>query len=219
MKKILLFSIAVLSLTACKDGALNPAEEQFSSNAKSAMAILPKDADVITKVNVNGIRNDAPSLFGQFNQNAPAEFNQLIAATGFDPKKDVKEMYMTVKKVDSNDGDMNVVVFAEFDKDKLSDYIQNQAGSKFTTSTYRNSNVYCSVDGSSSKKMCFSVGGDKTLNMASSESSLKEMIDRANGQGTSIASDTEMMQLLDQTQSADEGWMIMRDAGKMFGNK
>jgi hypothetical protein len=216
MKNLFIFTLATLTLVGCKDTTGLSADENFSVNAKSALAVLPKDADVINKLDVSNLRSNAPTLFGQLSQNTPEAFDELMTATGFDPKKDVKEMYMTVQKTGNDSGVINAMLFADFDKDKLSQYVQSQVGTKFSSSTYRNNNVYCSTEGTADKQMCFAIGGNQAINMATSETAIKAMIDRSLGEGASVSSDTEMMQLLNQTTASDEGWMIIRNAEKML---
>lgn len=217
MKQFFLLALVALLWVGCKENAaLNAEAERFSANTKSALAVLPKDADIITKVDVANLRSDAPSLFGNFSMGAaPTELEDLIAATGFDPKKDVKAMYMAIQKKTEDDVKMNAVVFADFDKDKLTQYIQSQVGSKFTSSTYRNNAVYCSTDGDSAQKPCFSIGQNQMLHLANNEANLKAMVDLTFGEGNSISTDTEMMTLLNLTSTDDEGWVLIRDAQKM----
>lgn len=205
--------VALLFATGCEN-IQTPGE--LTLQTRSALDVLPANAQTVGMVNLDEARaSDAFALLtdGRFSPlqmdgEHAARFEDFIAATGFDPDKDLRRVYFGVE---GGPGPMRTpyfVVYADYDRARLDAYVNDQDDFDLERSTYADAPVY--VTARDGDEMAFALVNDDMI-VASSQDRVFSMLDRIESGETGLSGNDRMMDLIRRAGHPDDLWAVMRD--------
>lgn len=173
-----LLSIALIA-GACESSGFS--DEPLTVETRSALEILPPDAQVVASVNLRQIA-DNPELslesmlnsLGEMHEEARARVSEFVATTGFDPAKDLRSVYV------SSSLELNPVVLAygAYDVERLSEFIDSRQSSIISKYFYRDVPVYeMAVENNDS--MLLALAGESMMIASPNKTELHAVLDRA----------------------------------------
>ncbi len=215
----MLLPVAVLSLfvliTACEPSLQAFKGASITQQAQNAVDVLPSDVSYVGMLNTQELKENSFTdvmsndlLDNNDAEEAMARLEDFIEATGFDPYEDMKEVYVAMDEVDSNGKpQVSVVAYASIDPELLTTYVQEEVGNELTLRSYRGVDVFeIDEDGAPS----FSFVNEDMMLAASTSGLLENMIDRLEGEGSSLSDNSEMMGLVSQATAGQSAWMIAK---------
>jgi hypothetical protein len=139
---VLSVSLCVFLLTSCA----RETTESMPKEMNGILASLPQDADIVGYLNLDRITDS--ELAGLFTDSSRlpdvdkhlSEFHEM---TGLDPQKDIHELYIAADKFDDDDGFILLLIFGDFDSDKILNFLESQnLGRKLEQVQYRDYVLY-----------------------------------------------------------------------------
>ncbi|MFQ5570871.1 MAG: hypothetical protein ACE5G0_14420 [Rhodothermales bacterium] len=225
MKRTLprLFAFACALLTA--GSLLVGCESQFEAPAemtlqtKSAVEVLPSDARFVGMVDLQAMQqNEAANPFGDghfafddLSGETGARIQDFLDATGFDPQKDVKEVYVAASDM-GRDGHPSLVAYATFDRERFQAYVEQQWSDDFESTDYMGVTIYQSRK--NDHHLSFALATDNMIVASPEVESVQAMLDRLAGQGASLKDDAETMSLIALASGSSSAWFVARDVGE-----
>lgn len=203
--------LASLALLGCEP-SLQFSADDITTQAKNAVDVLPANTAMLGMMNVQDLKsNPNTDIFGSndfLGGDAPAELmarmQDFIEVTGFDPQEDLTEVYVALQDVENDDNpNASIVAYASIDPSSMSTYVEDEAGNELEQRSYRGVTVYDTDDGPS-----FSFVNDDMMIAATSPALLDAMIDRLEGEGEALSSNTEMMDLVATASVGESAWFV-----------
>jgi hypothetical protein len=142
---------------------------------------------------------------------AAARFNDFIEATGFNPDEDLERVYFAAR-TNQDDAAPAFVVYADFDRQRLDTYIDEQADFELERSTYADAPVYLTQKGN--QEMAFALVNDDMI-VAGSRAEVYAMLDRIADGSKGLSGNADMMALIQRASHPDDMWMALRDFSSM----
>lgn len=212
---ILVAGLVLLTLLpGCETQVDASLETELSLQARNALEVLPAHAQAVSMMNFQELKrnpnlarlqHEAPS--GEFlrGENA-ARLHDFLDATGFDPEKDLNEIYVAAGGT-GEESAASMVAYANFDRERLLQYIEDNLGDTFETSDHRGITVFRSVD--ARHPLSFSIVNENMIVASSRDEEVFDMIARLSGEGSAIKDNREIMQLIGQT--GGNAWFVIHD--------
>ena len=209
-----ILTLSVLLITGCEP-QLQFSTEDITVQAQNAVDVLPGDPVFVGMMNPSDLQeNEHTNVFSPgsiFNHNAPddaiSRLKDFIEVTGFDPAEDLSEVYVAVEQL-TNDGPSHasIVAYASIEPERLKSYVEEQLGDELQLRTYRGVDIFEAVDDDHAPS--FSFVNDDMIIAATDGSTMESMIDRMEGEGNALSTDTEMMDLIARASSGKSGWFV-----------
>ncbi len=214
MRRFLLcLPVLVLLAVGCEN-VQSPGE--LTLQTRDALDVLPATVQTAGMINLDEARDsEAFELaggtelsFDRVTGEHGARFEDLIAATGFDPDEDLHRVYFGFAGQNGKEGVPYFVVYADYDRVRLDAYIDEQPDLDLARSTYADVPIYTAKgDG---EEMSFALVNDDMI-VASSAPGVREMLDRIAAGTAGLSGDAEMMALIGQAGFPDDLWVAMRN--------
>ncbi len=214
MRRLLPFLTLAFFAVGCEN-VQSPAE--LTLQTRDALDVLPADADVVGMFNAERARSsDAFETFtdGGFSMHrmggeGAARFEDFIAATGFDPDEDLHRLYFAASGDEmGKHGAPAFVVYADYDRDRLDDYVGNQPDLELERTTVADVPVYLTMQ--HDREMAFALVNDDMI-VAGSRSEVYAMLDRLADGAKGLSTDAAMMGLIRSAGHPDDMWVAVRD--------
>ncbi|WP_456426046.1 hypothetical protein [Rhodocaloribacter sp.] len=203
--------ILVIGLTGCENDPGAP--EALSLQTKNAVEVLPADARFVGMVNVRDLRSevfgDQPFAFDRMNGEAAARIKEFIETTGFDPANDLHEIYVAADPGES--GLFDLVVYADYDRDRLEAFVNEQLPDEIDRTAYAGVTIYRAGD--VDRHVYFALANDDMIVASSREIRVHAMLDRLSGRLSALKDNAETMRLIRQSASGD-AWFVACDVGR-----
>lgn len=198
-------------VTGCGEAA---SEASLRPETKEALALLPADAGLVARLDVEGLRQSdliaslpknpfsREALEGAGNEKVEA----FIDATGFNPSTDLEALYLAIDTPGA-DPLISVVMKARYDTPRLQAFLNDALPDDVDRTLYRGVTIYRHHAEPFSLYMALA-GGDVLL-AANRETEIHAMLDRLEGTLPGLADDTAATRLI---AAADEGqaWALAR---------
>ena len=187
------------------------APEAITLQTRSAVEVLPADVQFVGMIDLEAMQRN--SAFNPFDESEMAgEFGariqDFIDATGFNPEKDLKEVYFASRSMERHE-DPSFVAYATFDRDRLEDYVEQNLHDTFARTDYNGITVYRATE--DGKTFAFALATDNMMVASPHEEALHGMLDRLTGAGQSLKSEAKMMELIKTASSGSSAWFVARD--------
>lgn len=213
MRRFPLYSLALLLFAVGCENVQSPGE--LTLQTRSALDVLPSDVNMVSMVNVERARasaafeafTDGGFSMQQMTGEGAARFNDLIEATGFNPDEDIERVYFAAR-AHEDDAAPAFVVYAEYDRDRLDAYIDDQADLQLERSTYADAPVYLMQK--EGHDMAFALVNDDMV-VAGSRAEVYAMLDRLADGSKGLSGNPDMMALIQRAGHPDDMWMALRD--------
>lgn len=210
MRTLLALALAATVFAGCESG-LDAPMAALSLQTRDALDVLPADAQMVAMVNVEAVRTtpffaDHSGPFGAESMDAEsaARFEQFVRLTGFDPEEDIRRIYLAVVEEDHP----AFVVYADFDRARIDDYLERNTPDGFTWTSYRDLPVYLVRE--DDRTFGFSILSDEMM-VAGDEPTLHAMIDRVATGAGGLSTNATLMGLIERASYPDEAWFVLRD--------
>ncbi|MEO1479800.1 MAG: hypothetical protein AAFV01_14600 [Bacteroidota bacterium] len=208
----LLLVAAPLALTACT----SPTAEQagaFTLTTRTALDLLPADADVVGLINVAEARasdalaslTDAGMGIDSMTGEGAARINDFMARTGFDFEEDTERVYVAANP---NSGSVVMLMYADVDRARIDAYLQDQSDMDTERTLYRDTPLFVSTD-SDGEAFSFALPNDEMM-VGGDDASVRAVLDRMADGGSGLRADATMMALLDHAAHPDDAWFAVR---------
>ncbi len=207
--------LAAGSLLGCETQLDAPSEAELTLQTKSAVEVLPENARFVSMVNLQAIKRNAvinplgsdlltSSRFGGENG---ARLRDFIEATGFDPDKDLREVYVALSG-DGPDKAPSLVMYANFNSDRLNAYVKENLKDHFEQTEYNGTPLYRSRE--ADHGLTFAIANDNMIVASPEEIQVHAMLDRLAGQGAALESNEATMRLIKQA-GAGSSWFVAQN--------
>ncbi|MEP0545972.1 MAG: hypothetical protein ABJF88_03505 [Rhodothermales bacterium] len=213
MRRLLpLFAIA-LFVVGCEN-VQAPAE--LTLQTRSALDVLPADANVVGMFNAEEARDsnafetftDGGLSMRRMGGEGTARFDDFLAATGFDPDEDLHRMYFAATGDPGGDSAPAFVVYADYDRDRLDEYVGSQPDLELERTTYADAPVYLTAQ--HGREMAFALVNDDMI-VGGDRAEVYAMLDRLASGTKGLSADAAMMALIRNASHPDDMWIAMRD--------
>lgn len=209
--------VALLVLAACEAGLDAPATAELSERTRTATDVLPADASIVGKIDVQATRqnpnldplNGGPFVLGDLQGEAAARVASFLDATGFDPETDLREVYFALEVRDGVETP-SLAVYAALDRERIAAYVDEEMANAFTRSAYRDVPVYTSIEDADGETMTFALASDELIVASPDAAAVRAMLDRLADGGRALKDDARMMELV-QTAAAGDAWFVAQD--------
>lgn len=210
---LLLLCLLVLGLAAC-EVQLDAPSAALTMETRSAAAVLPADAPFVAMTNLREMqtnpaldpfRDDALAV-GQVGAEIAARIEAFLDATGFDPARDLHEVYVAGVP-GAGHQEAVLVAYADYDRDRFLAEIDAQLGDALARTDYDGVPVYRSLDARGD--VHFALANDDMLLAAGNAADLHAMLDRLADGGPALADDDDMMARI-QRVSDGTAWVVTR---------
>ncbi len=212
--KLVMLLVAVGLFTACDSQLQSVFKASLTPQAQHATDVLPADAQMVAMLNTQALKsNQYTNVFGSNNllneapEEAIAHFNDFISATGFDPEKDLREVYIAAGPLNEGPKNVALVAYATIDAEELQAYVEREAGNELDAYTYKGTTIYTK---SGDDAPALSFVNDDMIMAANSSANLEAMIDRLEGEGNSLADNSKMMELMTLASAGQSAWFVAR---------
>lgn len=213
--------MALTLLVGCETEMDARLESDLSLQARGAMEVLPADAGIVGMVNLQEIKrnttlnplNRMGHEPGIFPAEGRARLEDFIEATGFDPEKDLDEVYIALTGRGS-DRYPTLAAYAGFDRDRLQQYVDENMRADFEAIDYEGVTLYRSTK--SGDQMVFALVNDNMIVASPEEEQVHAMIDRLSGSGSSLKDNQEVMSLIRQA-GKSSAWFVGHDLPSIEG--
>ncbi len=207
-------------LTAGCENVQSPGE--LALQTRDALDVLPANVQTAGMINLDEARSSDAFDFvsggefsiGRIQGEHGARFEDLIAATGFDPDEDLHRVYFGI----AGQGDESTpyfVAYADYDRARLDAYIDDQPDLALRRSTYADVPVYTEAGGE--EEMAFALVNDDMI-VASSPAGVREMLDRIEAGTAGLSGDAAMMALIGRAGFPDDLWVAVRGMDGQHAN-
>ncbi len=221
MRPSLILIAAAFVFTGC-EGSVGAPDGELALQTRNALEILPAGADMAGMINLQAARQSAifedhesPFSAENLDGESAARFNEFMRMTGFDPEEDVRRVYMTASDVEGRRGHPAFVVYADFDRARVDAYLDENAPSKITRTTYNDTPVYLVSEDDGT--FGFGLINDE-MAVAGEQSELYAMIDRVANGVHGLSGDAEMMALIERAAHPDGAWFAVRKIDHAAGD-
>lgn len=212
--KLVMLLMAIGLFTACDSQLQSVFKASLTPQAQHATDVLPPDAQMVAMLNTQDLKsNEYTNVFGPNNlldeapEEAIAHFNDFIAATGFDPEKDLKEVYLAAGPLDGETKNVALVAYGTIDAEQLQAYVEREAGDELDSYTYSGTTIFTK---SGEKTPALSFVNDDMILAANSADHLEAMLDRLEGDGDALGDNSKMMELITQAAAGQSAWFVAR---------
>ena len=205
--------LALALLVGCESGVEVAADEELSLKTVNALDILPPDVQLVGMADMQELKaNESFPLFDHLSvENLQGEeaarVRTFLSATGFDPDRDLREVYFAIEGMDRDEGP-SVVAYANFDRDRVQTYVDQNFGDTFAREPYNGVTVYVHRDGDEEAAIAFV--NDAMILASPSVARVHAMIDRVQNGGRALRDDAATMALLKSVGDGD-AWVVMRE--------
>ena len=214
MRRLLpLFALALL-VVGCEN-VQAPAE--LTLQTRDALDVLPADANVVGMFNAERARDsDAFATFtdGGFSmrglgEEGAARFEDFIAVTGFDPDEDLHRVYFaSTGDQMGHEGAPAFVVYADYDRERLDEYVGARPELDLERTTYADAPVYLTAQ--HDREMAFALVNDDMI-VGGERAQVYAMLDRLASGTKGLSTDAAMMALVRSAAHPDGMWVAMRN--------
>ncbi|MBX2820830.1 MAG: hypothetical protein KTR29_14145 [Rhodothermaceae bacterium] len=213
MKRILssplLLALSLLVVFSSCESQVEYSDDEISLQAKNAVDVLPSSPAFVGMMNIQDLSDSEMGAMIEEGMHGGKmdELNDLMEATGFNPKEDLKEVYMAMEEIGAEDNPgVSMVAYASLDANSMSEYIEERAGDELQNRSYRGVELYILEKGR--EAFGFSIANDDMILAASRIDLLEGMVDRLIDEGDALSSNTEWMDLLAQASTGKSAWFI-----------
>ncbi len=207
--KNLFRSLPVLALVfsmGCGDDFA--AVENQPAVAKAAFEILPENVEMLGSINFenSALAERMSELPNMGAGEAQARLNDFLEMTGFDPANDLNRAYVTMNESEKQ---ADFVIYADVDQARMESYIDSEMGSDVSKITINGATVYkANHDNQDGHSAYFSVVNDEMMIASFTRDGIEGMLDRVNDGGSSLASNSEIMSMVDRVQYPNGAWGV-----------
>lgn len=213
---LLALPLALCLLAGCASELSQPAE--ITLQAKTAFEVLPADVQVVGALNVaaayaEGLGDawmDQAELDGELR----ARFDEFIELTGFNPQEDIREVYGGLSGTGEDHPAANLVVYANFDRDRMMSYLNDKLGDELQTDTYKSTTIFHPAEQEGRDHLYFALVNDEMLVAGSTYDALIGMLDRLDGGGNALDQNADLMRLIGKVARPDGAWLVVKDPFK-----
>ncbi len=214
---LLVLLVSAVGLAGCESQFEPPAA--LTLQTKSAVEVLPAGARYVGMMNFQALqRNAAFDLFGQepfsfekMNDEAGARVQDFLDATGFDPRQDLREIYVAMPAA-GPDEKPSLVAYANFDRERLAAYLAENLPDAFETVDYKGVSIHHARE--DDHGVAFAVATENMVVAAADVASVEAMLDRLADQGAALKDDAQTMRLIALASSGSSAWFVARDVGQ-----
>ena len=201
--------IAGLLFLGCENQLEAP--EAMTLQAKNAVEVLPAGARFVGMVDLQAMQHNAlfdpfddESMSGEFG----ARVQDFLDVTGFDPENDLREVYFAASDM-GPDAEPSIVAYANFDRERLQDYVEQRLGESFERSNYKGVPIYRAQE--NDHTFAFALATENMIVASPDEAHVKAMLDRLSGTGRALKDDAETMQLIALASGGSSAWAVICD--------
>ena len=210
---LLLVLILSVGVVACTDTPIAH-QQAMTLQARQATEVLPPDVRFVGMTNVQAMReNETLDVFSEglplghhADGEAAARLQSFLDATGFDLERDLREVYVAVPS--HPDGPPSIVIYAQYDRDRLETFVEEELDSELTRGTYRGMPVYHGTR--SGHEAAFALANENMLVASPSLEQVHTMLDRMAGNGDALKDAPATMRLVERVAGGHDGWFIVR---------
>ena len=213
MKRLLAACTFVLLLVSgCESELESPGE--ITLETRNAADVLPPDVRVVGMVDLQALKRNAllrdgsGFAIGELSGEAGAQLQDFIEATGFDPEEDLREVYVALRG-EGNQARPVFVAYADFARDRLQAYLEDDLGDAFTRADYKGVPVFQSPTDRSGDAITVALANDNMLVASPEPAEVHAMLDRLSGAGGALKDDEATMRLIRQA-GAGGAWLVAR---------
>jgi hypothetical protein len=208
LRRTVLFAIFIISLvtiiTSCTE-----VTQQLPPSMEAQLALLPENANALGYANVKKIHeSDFVNIFLDSSKAHPfhdEEYQNFVTATGLDLEKDISEVYFAANLGEHpHEKDGLVVIYGNFDADKITKYIENEA--KEHNLTKKAYDEYEIFQLTKDDTITFSFINGTTL-LVGSENNITTWIDKSTGK--SEKTENDLISEVDKLKYNETAWFIM----------
>lgn len=214
--------LLIAGLSAC-DAELQDSPEAMSLTARGATEVMPEDAIAVGMIDLKSLAaNPLTTPFGEagfftshLQGEARARFDDFTAATGLDPETDLSEVYAGLVAVEGQNQHpaVNFAIYGTFDREALQNFVESRLGSDLTQRDYAGVTVF--EKAGEHGGIAFALASDQMIVAASGYQDVTAMLDRLQGQGTSIADNKDMMARIARAAAAGDVWGVALKPSEM----
>ena len=209
MKRATLFlvlaALLVGGLTAGCESQLAPPAE-LTLQTKNATEVLPADAQMVMMVDLQALQRNAlfaKELGGL--DGIDARMQGFFDVTGFDPKTDLREVYMA--QTGPGGEHIGVVAYATFDRERLQSYVEESLADELERASYQGATIYRTRE--ADEAFAFAIATDNMIVAAKDERVLQAMLDRLAGTGAdALKTNASLMALVEHVGGTEGAWMV-----------
>ncbi len=210
MKPLRLPLVALLCgflLAACTNGVEESPSLSMTAETRGALAVLPAEAQVVGMADYQALRENplfdpAGGALAGGNAEASARLRQMIEATGFEPAKDLRQVYVAL----TEDGPQ-IAAYATLQPDRMTTFLDQQPGLQHTQHGGRR--IYHaaapSEAGRKGGESWFAVASENLIVASTSQEGVQRMLDRVSTGAGALSENAPLMQLVEQ--AAGDAWM------------
>ncbi len=209
---LLVASLFVFLVLAGCDSNARLTEEDMTLQARNAVDVLPVEPAVVAMFNPEDLTGqNNPTLMNLMQDRIQSgdmtQLRNFVEATGFDPMKDITEMYVAIEEPAGNaEPGVSVAAYASIEPDRLEAYVEEQIGDDVVRRTYRGIDLYESDD--PQQKPAFSFVNDDMILAASRVELLEAMIDRLIDNAEALSANDGLMELVARASVGKSGWFV-----------
>ena len=210
------FALALAALLGCESNVDAPPTPEMTAETKRAAEVLPPDADFVAMMNVRRLQEhgffDGENALSaeQLSGEGGARVRDFLEATGFDPQKDVREVYVAMEG--ASEGTASLVLYADINRDRFRQQIEAQLEGRLTRSSYGDLTLYELTGADHS--LTFALASDDLIVAATTPQAVRSMIDRLEGRGRALAQNAALMRRVEQVQGRGDLWLAARDVAR-----
>ena len=205
-------TLGLLLVAGCETELESPGE--ITLQTRSAADVLPADVRLVGMVDLQAVKRNAllrdgdAFLLGRAGGEAGARLDDFIAATGFDPEEDLREVYVALQGEGVGARPL-FVAYADFSRDRLQTYLEDEMGDAFTRADYKGVPVFQSPPDRGNGTMVLALANDNMLVASPDPAEVHAMLDRLSGEGRALKDDEATMRLIRQA-GAGGAWLVAR---------
>ena len=210
------FALALAALLGCESSVDAPPVPEMTAETKRAAEVLPPDADFVAMMNVRRLQEhgffDGENALSaeQLSGEGGARVRDFLDATGFDPQKDVREVYVAMEG--AAEGTASLALYADINRDRLRQQIETQLEGRLARSSYGDLTLYELTGADHS--LTFALASDDLIVAATTPQAARAMIDRLEGRGRALAQNAALMHRVEQVQGRGDLWLAVREVAR-----
>lgn len=206
------FALGLLLVTGCETELESPGE--ITLQTRNAADVLPAGVRLVGMVDLQAVKRNAllrdrgGFSIGRMSGEMDAQLDDFIAATGFDPEEDLREVYVALQGEGAHARPL-FVAYADFARDRLQAYFEDELDGTFTRADYKGVPVFQSPHDRGGEAITIALANNNMLVASPAPAEVHAMLDRLSGEGRALKDNEATMRLIRQA-GAGGAWFVAR---------
>ena len=217
---VCLIAFLIADFFGCETGLKDP-KPAVSVQTQQAVEMLPRQVQFVSMIDFQEMKRDIEDVFfdqdivpfEQLEREITDRLQDFVDATGFDPQQDFHKAYGALD-INVPDATPYVVLYLDYDRDRLQSFIEENLDEEFTFEEYRGVPVYQPATKESGNTGYVALVNDEMIVASTRMKEVKAMIDRLNSDGETLSDDAQFMELMERV-AGGNAWAVMRGIDKI----